>query len=162
MYEAIHVAGPKHEAATKLKRVLAHAVLAMSASFGALAGSGVVAAQQMQDRRLLKISRTIRFPVLINQQWEFDSRFFAELPGVISIAEPDGSETSSFIAKLLLVFAQLRDVLAAKDSAVMTQKDDDGRPISPQAAELNRLAFGIGQRDPGKPAAERLFHRPHC
>jgi hypothetical protein len=162
VYEAIHIAGPKHEAATKLKRVFADALLAMAGSFGALAGSGVVAAQQMQHRRLLQICRTVSFPVLINQQGELDARFFAELPGVVRIAKPDGRETSSFIEKFLLVFAQLRDVLAAKESAVMTEKNDDGRPISPQCAELNRLALGIGQRDSRKTAADRVFHKGHC
>ena len=46
--------------------------------------------------------------------------------------------------------AQLRDVLAAKDSAVMTKKDDNRRPVRPEEVELNRTFVRVRQNDPGE------------
>jgi len=43
-----------------------------------------------------------------------------------------------------LMFAQLRDVLAAKDSTVMTQEDQHHRMVRPKRAEANVMAVAIG------------------
>jgi hypothetical protein len=40
----------------------------------------------------------------------------------------------------LLVFAQLRDVLAAEDSAVVAEEDEDGGIVFPERAETDRFA----------------------
>jgi hypothetical protein len=37
----------------------------------------------------------------------------------VSVAEADGGKRRALIQKVLLVFAQLRDVLAAKNSAIV-------------------------------------------
>jgi hypothetical protein len=46
--------------------------------------------------------------------------------------------------------AQLRDVLAAEDSAVVAQEDDHRRLSGPQEIELHGALIGIGQDDPGE------------
>jgi hypothetical protein len=56
------------------------------------------------------------------------------------------------------VFAQLRDVLAAKDSAVMSQKNQNGSLPGPQRAKTNLLPIAIRKDDLCEPAAERIFH----
>jgi hypothetical protein len=58
------------------------------------------------------------------------------------------------------VFAQLRDVLAAKDSPVVPQEYHNGRLPGPQRAETNRLPVAIGKGDFRQPAAERSIHGP--
>jgi hypothetical protein len=58
----------------------------------------------------------------------------------------------------LLVVAQLRDVFAAKDSAVMSQKNQHGRLLGPQRAKANILPITIGKGDLCEAAAERIFH----
>jgi hypothetical protein len=45
------------------------------------------------------------------------------------------------------VFAQLRDMLAAKNSTVMAKKYDDGRAIGPQRAEPDGPLVHIRQND---------------
>jgi len=56
------------------------------------------------------------------------------------------------------VFAQLRDMLAAKDSAVVPQKNQDGRLSGPQGAKTNLPAIGIGKGDVCELAAQGAFH----
>ena len=60
------------------------------------------------------------------------------------IAQADGGEVGAPCGELLLVRAQLRDVFAAEDSAVMAQKDDYRRTIVPERAQPHRLAVGVG------------------
>jgi hypothetical protein len=45
------------------------------------------------------------------------------------------------------VGAQLRDVLAAEDSAVVAQKDYYGGPVFPERAKLNIAIVRIRQND---------------
>ena len=56
------------------------------------------------------------------------------------------------------MFAQLRDVLAAKDSAVVTQENHDGGLLIPQGAEPRLAAVAIGKGDKGEFFAEVSFH----
>jgi hypothetical protein len=53
--------------------------------------------------------------------------------------------------------AQLRDVLAAEDSAIVAKKYDDGRRLLPKRTEANFVAVRIRQDDAGERFAE-LFH----
>jgi hypothetical protein len=58
----------------------------------------------------------------------------------------------------LLVFAQLRDVLAAKDSAVVAKEDEHGGMVFPEGAEADLLAKGVGENDIGELLAEGFGH----
>jgi hypothetical protein len=60
----------------------------------------------------------------------------------------------------LLVFAQLRDVLAAKNSSIVTQKNNHGWLVRPQRSQPRLLAIAIRENDIGKLAAKRLRHNP--
>jgi hypothetical protein len=53
----------------------------------------------------------------------------------------------------LLVFAQLRDVLAAEDSAVVAEEDDDGGIRFPERAEADGFAVGVGEDYAGESLA---------
>jgi hypothetical protein len=46
--------------------------------------------------------------------------------------------------------AQLRDVLAAEDSAVVAKEDDHSRAVRPEQIELNGAFIGVRQNDPGE------------
>lgn len=59
-------------------------------------------------------------------------RFFAKDAGVVGVAEADGGQGSASVVEGLLVSAQLRDVLTAEDSAIVTKKDDYRRSFLPQ------------------------------
>jgi hypothetical protein len=56
------------------------------------------------------------------------------------------------------VFTQLRDVLAAKDSAVVAKEDENGGIRFPERAEANVLAEGVRERDIGELLAEGFGH----
>jgi hypothetical protein len=58
----------------------------------------------------------------------------------------------------LLVFAQLRDVLTAKDSTIVAKKNDDGWLALPQRTETGFLARGVGEDDVCELFAESFPH----
>jgi hypothetical protein len=61
---------------------------------------------------------------------------------------------SAFFLELGFEFAQLRDVLSAKDSTIVTKKDHHGRPSLPQGAEPRHVAVGVRKRNSSQLAAE--------
>jgi hypothetical protein len=72
----------------------------------------------------------------------------------MTIAQSDGGKRSTLLAEGLLAFAQLRDMLAAKDSSIVTQEHDYDRRGGPQRAESNFAPIGIGEHDICQFAAE--------
>jgi hypothetical protein len=48
------------------------------------------------------------------------------------------------LLKLTFVLAQLRDMLAAEDSSVVSKKNDDCETLFPQRAEPNFTPSGFG------------------
>jgi len=63
-----------------------------------------------------------------------------------------------FFAEGLLMLAQLRDVFAAEDSAIVTKEDEDGGIRFPEGAEADGFAEGVGEGDAGKSLAESIGH----
>ena len=101
----------------------------------------------MQERCVAQSGGTIRLPLLVNQQRKRNAGLFAEDAGVAQIAQTNGGEARPLLLEFLLVFAQLRNVLAAKNSAVMAKKGHDRDAIGPERTQSNPVAFGIGQED---------------
>ena len=122
----VHIARPQDEAAAKLKRILPQSVLAMASRARAVAGSLVVAPQYMQQIRIVQAGGTVRLALLIDQQRKRDAGFLAEQTRVVSVAESDSRQVGAALAKVLFMFAQLRDVLAAKDSTIVAEEDHHG------------------------------------
>lgn len=96
----------------------------------------------------------VSFAFVVDEKRELDASFFAEELGIAGIAQPDDSEVSAFLLELGFEFAQLRDVLSAKDSTVVAKEDHDGGSTLPQGAEASRIAIGVRKRDSGQLAAE--------
>jgi hypothetical protein len=128
----IHIAGPEDEAAAQLKWILPQLMLPESPALGALACPRVVRAQQVKKICGLQARRMIRLPFFVDQQRERDSGFLTEQRGVARITQPDSGQLGALASELCFVFAQLRDVLAAKNSAVVAQENDHGRVGLPQ------------------------------
>jgi hypothetical protein len=78
----------------------------------------------------------------------------------MAVAQSNRSKRGSFVAERLLMFAQLRGVLAAKDSSIVAQKDQHGRLFGPQRAKTNLPAIAIGKRYFCELAAQRFSHDP--
>ena len=68
----------------------------------------------------------VGLPLFVDQQGELDARLLAELRRVTRISQADGGQLSALGLKRGLVFTQLRDMLAAEDSSIVTKKDEDG------------------------------------
>jgi hypothetical protein len=70
--------------------------------------------------------------------------------GVGRVTEADGRQGGAGRSKLRFVLAQLRDVLAAEDSAIVPEEDDDRRLLRPQEAEPDLPAFRVREADRGQ------------
>ena len=88
---------------------------------------GIFASQKMQKISGLQFRGAVGLAGFINQQRERNSRFFTEHPSVIAVSESNRGKRCTLVPERLLVFAQLRDVLAAKDSSVVAEKNQHGR-----------------------------------
>jgi hypothetical protein len=72
----------------------------------------------------------------------------------MTITQSDGGKRSTFLAEGQLTLAQLRDVLAAKDSSIMPQEYDYAGTAGPQRAKSNLLTVGIRKHNLCQFAAE--------
>lgn len=62
---------------------------------------------------------------------EIDPALGAKSSGIVQVTKPYGGQPSTFVVECRFVIAQLRSVLAAKDSAVVTKKYDHRRSVGP-------------------------------
>jgi len=92
-----------------------------------------------------EVGEFVGLAVLVDEEGEVDAGFLLEEAGVVLIAHADGGEGGAFFAEGLLVFAQLRDVLAAEDSAVVAEEDEDDGVVFPERAEADGVAEGVGK-----------------
>jgi hypothetical protein len=99
---------------------------------------------------------TICLPLVVNQERERDARILAKYSGVSVWATHTSSQSGTFIAECLFVVAQLRDVLAAEDSAVVTEECDYCRPVGPKRAESDGSPFRVRQDDSRELFAARI------
>jgi hypothetical protein len=99
----------------------------------------------MKERAVRETHSTICLPLGINQKWERDSSLIAKDLGVLCVAQADGGQPRAFIAECLFVVAQLRDVLAAEDSSVVTKEGDHCGVVGPERAESDRMSSRVGQ-----------------
>jgi hypothetical protein len=156
--EAVDVAGTKDEGAAELEGIAAEFVLMVAGGAGAFATLEIVAAEEMEEIGFAEVGDFVGLAVLVDEEREVDAGFLLEEAGVVGIAEADGRQGGVLFAEGLLVLAQLRDVLAAEDSAVMAKEDEDCGIRLPERAEANGVAEGVGKNDFGEPLAEGVGH----
>jgi len=130
--EAINVSWGKDEAAAELEGMRAQFVLMMAGGAGAIAGLEIVWAGEVKQVGGSQAGDDIGLAMLVDQQGKGDARFLTEKAGVVAVAQADGGEGGALVEEGLLVFAQLRDVLMAEDSAVVAKKNDDGGVALPE------------------------------
>jgi hypothetical protein len=56
------------------------------------------------------------------------------------------------------VLAQLRDVLTAKDSAIVAEEDHDSRIVFPEPTQAGGFVEGVGKNDAGELLTEGFGH----
>jgi hypothetical protein len=154
----IDVAGAKYETSAELKRIFPEFVLMVAGVMRSFSCFCVIAAQEMQEIGRLQFRCAIGLTLFVYEERESNSCFLAKFARINSITEPNCSQNCSFVSKGLFVFAQLRDVLTAKDSAVVAQENHDGRSFIPQGSETRLAVVAIRKRDKGELIAEGSFH----
>jgi hypothetical protein len=154
MGEAVDAAGAKDEACTELEWIFAEFVLAVAGGVGTFARNCVIATQQVKQICALQFGCAVCGAFYINQERKRDSSIFPECTGIVKIARSNRREIGAARLDFTLMLAQLRDMLAAEHSAVMAEKNYDGRLRLPQRAEPNATFVGIRENDFGQPCAE--------
>lgn len=158
MGEAIPIPRPKNKAAAKLKRIQPQFVLTMSGGASAIAALEIVPAKQVQHIGYAQVCDFVGLAPFIDQQGKIDFRFFPENTRIVAVPKADGCERSAFLAEGLLVLAQLRDMLSAKNSSIMAEKNDNGGIALPQRPQSNFLPKRVGKNDVCEPLAESSLH----
>ena len=142
---AVYVTRTEDEASAELKWILAEFVLAVAGRTRTVAGALVVGPQHVQQVRVVQAGGAVGQPLLVDQQREGDARLFAKQARVALVAQANGRQVGAPLAKVLLVYAQLRDMLAAEDSTIVAQEDYHRRLPLPKRTQADLLATGIGQ-----------------
>jgi hypothetical protein len=159
--EAIDISRREDKASAELKGIRAKFVLLMAGRAGALAAFEIIATSEVQQIGRRQVGDGVSLALFVDQQGKIDACFFAENARIVAVAKADGGEGSAFVQKGLLVFAQLRDVLAAKDSSVVPQKNDHGGLALPQRTHPNLFPIRVGEHQIRKPLAESFLHAKH-
>jgi hypothetical protein len=121
----------------------------------------VVFAQEVEQGSVAQANGFVGLAFVIDEKRELDAGFLAEKFGIAGIAQSNRGKMSAFFLELGFKFAQLRDVLAAKNSTVVPKEDHHGRSGLPQGPETSRLAVDVGKGYSGQLAAERFAHAGH-
>ena len=145
--EAIDVPWAKNEGAAELKRIFPEFVLTMPCRARAIAALEIVAPKYVKHISDSQVGKIVSLALFVNEQGEVDSRLFLENTRIVAIAEANCCEGSAFVEKSLLVLAQLRDMLAAKNSSIVAKKNDDCWLAFPQRSEANFLAKSVGKNN---------------
>lgn len=156
--KAVDVAGTEYKGTTELEGIAAEFVLAVAGGLGAAAAFKIVAAEEMEEIGFTEVGDFVGLAVGVDEEREVDAGFFLKEAGVTGVAETDGGQGGVLFAESLLVFAQLRDVFAAEDSAVVAEKDNDRWIRLPKGAEADGIAEGIREREARKALAESIRH----
>jgi hypothetical protein len=124
--ESVDVAGAEDKGAAELEGIATEFVLAVAGGFGPVAALEIVTAEEMEEVGFAEVGEFVGLAVGVDEEREVDAGFFLKKAGVASVAKADCGEGGVFGLEGGLVFAQLRDVFAAKDSAVVAEEYEDG------------------------------------
>jgi len=146
MGEQVYIPGAEHKASTQLEGILAEAQLLVTAAAGARARDGIGPEQKVEQIGRPKPGRPVSLSLFVDKKGKPDAGFFTKRACVVPVAKTDGRQTRACGMKCCLVLAQLRDVLAAKDSAIVPEKNKNRGAGLPERAQANQRAVGVGQR----------------
>jgi hypothetical protein len=156
--EAVDIAGAEDEGAAELEGIAAEFVLVVAGGFGALAALEIVAAEEVEQVGFGKVGQLVGLAVDVDEEGEIDAGFFPKEAGVAGVAEADGGEGGAFFAEGWLALAQLRDVFAAEDSAIVAEEDEDDGMRFPERAETDLVTEGVGKSDACESLAKGFGH----
>jgi hypothetical protein len=158
MNKQILVPRTEDKAAAELEGIFPEPMLPVSGAFGARPGFRVVTAKEMEQVSGFQFRGSEGNPFLVNQQRKRDVGFLAKQARIVPVAQPDRCQAGPQLLEFAFACAQLRDVLAAKDSAVVPQKDHNGGTLLPKRTEPDFAAARVGQDDVRESGAESRSH----
>ena len=147
--------GMENEDASQLQCVALDADLAKAGATGAQSIAPRRRAQQAREVAA-QLGRRVSASLRVHQQGKREFLFVAEGGGLARIAVPDHHELGPARVNLRQDVAQLRDLLAAEDSAEVTDENQNDGSLAPQGAESHAASIGIEQFQTGQ--ACRDFH----
>jgi hypothetical protein len=160
--EQIAIARSEDEAGSELEGIFPEALLAVARRPGPRSCFGIVAAEEMKQVPRFQLRSSVGGPLGIDQQRERNAGFLAKQAGIVQIAQSNRRQPGSGLLNLVFVLAQLRDMLAAKDSAVVPQEDNYGGIPLPQRAKPDITAASFGQHNIRQLRAESFRHVTDC
>ena len=92
-----------------------------------------------------ELDRAMGLAPAIDEEGERDVLLLLEVGGHRGQAHSDGGDVRAL--ELLVPVTQLRDVLAAERSAVVTEPDEDGGPVLPEGAEPDLTILMVDEDD---------------
>ena len=158
MGEAVDVARAEDKGAAQLKGIAAEFVLMVAGGLGAVAAFEIVAPEEVEEVGFAEIGEFVGLAVGVDEERKVDAGLLLKEAGVASVAEADGGEGGVFGTEGGLVFAQLRDMLATENSAVVAKEDEDGGIGFPEGTEADGIAGGVGEGDVGETLAKGVGH----
>jgi len=150
--EPVDIARPEDKTTSQLERISAEFVLRVSGRFGAGASLSIIASQQVKQVCVLELHGRIGFALFVNEQRKGDTRFVAKSARIDAIPKPHCGQGRSAVSESLVVRAQLRDVLAAENSAIVPQENYHRRLADPQRTKAEFLTVCVRQSNHGKAA----------
>jgi hypothetical protein len=156
--EQVAIPGSKDETCAELEGVRSQLVLAATGGLGSVECFGIVGAKKMKQVSGLQSCGPIGFAIGVDKQRKRDPGFVSKQSGIVQVPEADRGKGGSCFSEPGFVFAQLRDVLAAKDSTIMPQEHNDRRRVLPERAEADVAARSFRQHKIRKPGAEGVRH----
>jgi hypothetical protein len=135
MREPVEVPRSEHKAPAQLKWVSAELLLLEPARLCTLPRHRIIRSQQVKHTCGPQPRCFVRDSLFVDQQWERDPGVFAKDTRVGSVAQTDRGEIRTLGSELGFVCAQLRDVLAAEDSAIVAQENDHRWRRFPQRSQ---------------------------
>jgi len=156
--ETVNVAGAEDEGAAELEGVAAEFVLVVAGGTGAFAALEIVATEEVEEVGFAEVGELVGLAVGVDEEGEVDAGFLLKEKSVAGVAKTDGGEGRVLGAECWLVFAQLRDVFAAEDSAVVAEECEDDGVRFPERSEADLVAEGVGKSDACETLAEGFGH----
>ena len=141
----IPITWSEDKARAELKRILAQPMLPVTSSFGSCSCCGIVAAQEVKEISRLQFHRLVGNAVSVHQQRKGNAGLVSKQARVVHVAQPDRSQRRPSLFELVFLSAQLRDVLAAEDSPIVAEKDDDSSVLLPQRAQAHFAPASLRQ-----------------
>jgi hypothetical protein len=130
----VHVAGSEDEAPPELEGIWPLPVLAVPGGARTQPGDDVVWAERVDQGRRPELSGPVRLALRVDEEREADPGLPPERASVHEVSEPDRGQMRPTRQELRLLVAQLRDVLAAEDSAVVAEEHEGRGRVGPEGA----------------------------